>query len=366
MIRAYAPGRVNLIGEHTDYNDGFVMPVAIALGTAATAAPRDDRRVAIRSGAFSGTAGFDLDDLREERRGDWSDYARGVLIELRRAGVPLRGATVELSSTLPIGAGLSSSASLEIALALALLRAAGAPLERAELAQLARRAETTGAGVRSGIMDQFAVLFGRRGCATLLDTRSLQVSHLPLPAGTTVAIANTMVERRLASGEYNRRREECERAVAMLSAAIPRIASLRDATLGDLDACRTELGDVLYRRARHVVTENARVLGAARALEAGDPAAFGALANASHASLRDDYEVSCPELDALAAAARACDGVYGARMTGAGFGGCIVALLEAGRVEAFRATVAQRYRDQTGIEPAFYDGTPADGASADG
>jgi galactokinase len=364
--RTKAPGRVNLIGEHTDYNDGFVMPVAIGYATQVEAAPRGDGIVAIVSDAVDGPAEFRLGAISRERRNDWADYARGILIELERLGVALIGTDARVSSTVPLGAGLSSSASFEVALTQALLGVAGAALDPRAIAGLAQRAEHEGAGVRSGIMDQFAVLFGKAGRATLLDTRSLEVTHLPIPGGTRVAICNTMVKHALSAGQYNARRAECERAVELLRQWYPGIAALRDVTLAQLERRGESLPEAIYRRARHVVSENARVCDAADALTSADPARFGRLMNASHESLRDDYEVSCAELDAMVAAARSCAGVFGARMTGGGFGGCTVNLVEAGALDDFRRDVTRAYYQATGIETAIYDGTPVDGAASDG
>ncbi|HTU81438.1 MAG TPA: galactokinase [Candidatus Acidoferrales bacterium] len=361
-IRARAPGRVNLIGEHTDYNDGFVMPVAIALGTEIVSLPRDDRTLVVDSAAYPQPASFDLDGIPRARRNDWADYARGVILELQSAGVALRPANLRVTSDLPRGAGLSSSASFEVALALALLQGARARMEPREIALLCRRAETTGAGVRSGIMDQFAALFCRAGHALLLDTRSLDYEQLPFPHGVAVVVCNTMTRRSLAAGAYNTRREECERAVRRLRERNAGVRALRDVTPAGLEARRDDLGEPIYRRARHVVGENARVLEARRALQRGDARRLGALMNASHESLRDDYDVSSRELDAMVDAARACEGVYGARMTGAGFGGCTVNLVAADDVDAFRRNVSERYRAITGIVPEIYDGTPSDGA----
>jgi galactokinase len=359
---ARAPGRVNLIGEHTDYNDGFVMPAAIAYATTVEAAARDDRRVVVTSAAAEEPAVLDLDALHGAPSGRWSDYARGVAAELAAAGVALRGADLRVHGTIAFGAGLSSSASFEVAVALALLALAGADIERRELARLCQRAEIEYAGTRCGIMDQFAVLFGRAGRFLLLDTRTMEYTALPVPAGTTVVVANTMVRHELASGEYNRRRAQCEEAGAALRRRLPAITALRDVTMAELEAERDVLSVELYRRARHVVSENARVLQAADALRAGDPVRLGELMNASHESLRTDYEVSCAELEAMVDIARDCRGVYGSRMTGGGFGGCTVTVLDAGAATAFRDDVAHRYLERTGIQPAFYDGTPAGAA----
>ena len=363
MVRAQAPGRVNLIGEHTDYNDGFVMPAAIAYETSVAAAVRDDRIVSMTSAHFPQPGRFDLDALASDRRKDWTDYARGVLIELQRAGVPLRGCDCTIDATLPMGAGLSSSASFEVSLALAMLAIAGATMDKREIARLAQRAEIEHVGIRSGIMDQFAVLFGTPHHAVVLDTRSLEFDLAPLSERASIVIANTMVKHALASGEYNKRREQCEEAVHGIAQRYPEVSSLRDATMEQLEACRAELSNVAFRRARHVIAENARVLEAERAMDVDDLRRFGTLMNASHESLRDDYEVSCAELDALVKAARECPGTFGARMTGGGFGGCTVNLVARGTEEAFREHVAGAYHRATGFNPDFYDGTPVAGAT---
>jgi len=228
---------------------------------------------------------------------------------------------------------------------------------------LAQRAENEYTGTRSGIMDQFAVLFGKPGRAMLLDTRSMDVRYVTVPPDVRLVVCNTMVRHALAGGEYNERRSQCEEAVRLLQRQWPEVRALRDVSLAKLEDPRTVLPDLLYRRARHVITENARVLEAAHALESGDLARFGSLMNASHDSLRDDYAVSCPELDLMVAIARGCDGVYGARMTGGGFGGCTVNAVRPGAVERFRERIVSEYRERTGIAPELYDGTPVAGAS---
>lgn len=357
-----APGRVNLIGEHTDYNGGFVMPAAIGYETRASAALREDRIVRVESQAAGESISFDLRDVRAERRGNWTDYARGIVAELLAAKVPVRGADVRIVTTLPLGGGLSSSASFDVALALALLSAAQFSLERAEIARLSQRADAAYVGVRSGIMDQFAVLFGKAGHVLLLDTRSLEYRYYPLPPKARLVICNTMVKHALASGAYNERRSQCERALERLQRWFPSARDLRDIPVDGLQQHENDLPRVLYRRARHVITENERVLDAAQSLDGGDARGLGELMNASHESLRADYEVSCAELDTMVAIARACDGVYGARMTGGGFGGCTVNLVDAACVPAFEAAVREQYQRQTGMVPDMYDGTPVDGA----
>jgi galactokinase len=239
-------------------------------------------------------------------------------------------------------------------------------MPRIDIAKLAQRAEVDHTGTRSGIMDQFAVLFGEAGSATFLDTRSLDYAHVPVPAGVTIVICNSMVKHALAAGAYNERREQCEAAVERLKTWYPDIRALRDVSLAQLEAHAADIAPIPYHRALHVVSENARVLEAKAAFERNDAAAFGRLMNASHESLRNDYEVSAPELDVMVALARRCEGVYGARMTGGGFGGCTVNLVEAAFVESFRAAIEQGYYRETGMHPDLYDGTPAAGARVDG
>jgi galactokinase len=357
---ARAPGRVNLIGEHTDYNGGFVLPCAIAVSTTVRFVPSGTRMLVVSS-SFGRTE-FDLDALPQNRFGDWRDYARGILFELDYAGIRVDGGTVSVESTVPAGAGLSSSAAFEVALALALVHSADAYLAPLAMAQLAQRAENTHTGTNSGIMDQAAVLFSQAGHALLLDTRALQWNAVPMPENAAIIIAETMQRRALNSGEYNMRRAECERAVELLSQAMPHVASLRDLNPEDLEQAARLLPADLFRRCRHVVTENDRVLRAVDALHREDLQAFGDLMNASHASLRDDYEVSSDALDTMTAAAREC-GALGSRMTGGGFGGCTVSVVPRERAGEFCRSLARKYHEQTGISPAIYDGTPSAGAS---
>ncbi len=356
-----APGRVNLIGEHTDYNDGFVMPVAIGFSTWVTSAPRDDRTVSLFSKNFSERVEFDLDEQNPRAQGHWSDYVKGVAITLERAGHRLRGADLRIRSEVPIGSGLSSSAALEVASGYALLTNSGLIVDRMELAKICQRAENEFVGLRCGIMDHFVCCHGQAGKALLLDCRSLKYKPLPLPEGALLAICNTMVKHALSTGEYNTRRLECEAAVHHFAQSRPNVQALRDVTEGDLELFGSDLDDAIYRRARHVINENARVLAAEVALEKGDLAAFGQLMNNSHRSLRDDYEVSSKELDVMVELARQVRGVYGARMTGGGFGGCTVNLIAAKNVDEFKEAVAQGYEKATGIAPEIYVCSAADG-----
>jgi galactokinase len=357
-----APGRVNLIGEHTDYNDGFVLPLAIDFSTWLAIAPRADRKIVIRSENFSESVEFDLDEPNPRGRGHWSDYPRGVAVMLERAGHQLRGADILLRGEVPVGAGLSSSAAVEVAVGYALCANAGLHVDRLQLALACQRAENDFVGMRCGLMDQFISCFGEKGHALLLDCRSLQFKLLPLPEDVKVVVCNTMVKHELAASEYNVRRAECEEGVRLLAQEISQVRSLRDVSVSDLERLRPKLPDVIYRRCRHIVSENARALAAATALEQGDPVDFGSLMGESHRSLRDDYEVSCAELDLLVELANEVEGVYGSRMTGGGFGGCTVNLVAAASVDLFRQSVATGYAKATGVEPEIYVCTAAQGA----
>jgi galactokinase len=361
VIEARAPGRVNLIGEHTDYNDGFVLPCAIGYETCVTARRRKDRTLEVRSG--DNTAAVALDAIPETRSGDWTDYVRGVLAELRAAGIDLNAAELEVRGTLPIGAGLGSSASFEAALALALLGLASSSLEHAQLARLLQRVDTEYVGTRSEITDQYTVLHARAGSALFLDTRSLQFEHVVVPATVSIVICNSMIERPpTAAAASDERRRECEQSVVRLRSRFRTIRALRDVSMEELMQSRDLLPSPLFERSLHVVGENRRVLEAAAALRGADVARLGALMLASHESLRTNYAVSCPELDTLVRIAGESPGVYGARMIGVGFGGCTVNLVKREQAEPFRRRIAKEYLRATGIAPEFYDGTPVAGA----
>jgi galactokinase len=361
-----APARVNLIGEHTDYNDGFVMPAAIGFYTRALVARRPDRKLVIHSENYSEQVEFDLDHLPPTRAGHWSDYVIGVVKMLVQSGKKLGGANLLVEGNVPQGAGLSSSASIEVAVGYALLdlddqAETRTDIDRTKLALLCQQAENEFVGARCGIMDQFVASHGKCGQALLLDCRSLEYRLLPLPGDAALAICNTMVKHSIAKGEYNQRRAECEAGVRGLSRYLPNTRALRDVTPQDLETYGRELPETIRRRCRHVVNENARVLEAAIALERGDLQAFGSLMLASHRSLRDDFEVSCPELDLMVKLAEQAEGVYGTRMTGGGFGGCTVALVQAACVEAFQRTVQEGYERSTGCKPEIYICSAADG-----
>ncbi len=355
-----APGRVNLIGEHTDYNEGFVMPVALDLWCWVAAAPRSDRTIVIHSVNADETVTLDLDAVWQ-RTGRWPDYIAGVSSMLRAHGV-LQGADLVVHSEVPAGAGLSSSAALEVGVATALLDLSGTALDSLTLARLCQRAENEIVGAACGIMDQYTATHGRAGHALLIDCRSLQHRLLPLPAHLRIVACNSMVRHSIAAGEYNRRRRECEAAVEILGGIHPGVRSLRDVGLTQLERAAASLGDVLSRRARHILTENERVLRTAEALEARDLDRLSPVMAASHRSLKEDFEVSARELDLLVEATRDVSGVYGSRMTGGGFGGCTVNLVHEEAVEEFGRLVATRYATSTGVRPEVYVSTAADAA----
>ncbi|CAN5793255.1 galactokinase [soil metagenome] len=348
---ASAPGRVNLIGEHTDYNGGFVLPCAI------------DRRIAVALGT-GGRGGFetllysaDFDETRQvgEKDGSWADYPRGVGWAMGEAGHELGGFRAAFAGDVPLGSGLSSSAAIEAATALALDALFGFTIERTDLAVLCQRVENDYLGVGTGIMDQYASLLCKAGAALLIDCRSLEAQSVPLDltaAGLALVVCDTRVERGLADTGYNARRATCERAASTLG-----IEELRDATEGDLDL----LSGAELKRARHIVTENARVLAAVEALQNSDFDVFGRLMYASHASLREDFEVSTPELDTFVETARE-RGAIGARLTGAGFGGCAIALVPEAKTNEVTNAAKQAFAEHKFKAPAFYEFVPAAGA----
>ena len=358
MIRTFrAPGRVNLIGEHTDYNGGFVFPAALNLFCDARAEPAADGKLVARSRNLGEQRSWGIADLPDAQpRGDWSDYVAGVAVELARLGVKLVAARLEIDSTVPIGSGLSSSASLEVSVGMALASLAGAQVPLKELALACQRAENNFVGMKCGIMDQFVSVFGEAGHAILMDCRSLGHKAVPVPSGLQLLVVNSMVKHELASSEYNTRRRECEQAVEILG------KPLRDITAEEWPPLEGRLPEILRRRARHVVTENARVLGFVEACRRNDAAKMGQLMAESHRSLREDYQVSCEELDFLVKTAAAREGVAGARMTGGGFGGCTVNLVRSEAMESFREAVACAYKERFGLTPETYACQTADGA----
>ncbi|MGB8833641.1 MAG: galactokinase [Candidatus Sulfotelmatobacter sp.] len=361
-----APGRVNLIGEHTDYNDGFVMPVAIAFDTFVACAETDDGKLSVQSLQEPQTAQFPLRESNARPLGNWTDYVRGVVLQLERQGCTFRGANLLADGHVPIGAGLSSSAALEVASALALLDVSAGPLDRTAVAALCQRAENEFVGSRCGIMDQFASLFSRPGQALLLDCRSLEVRFISIPHGASLVICNTMVKHSIAGGEYNLRRAECESAVQYFAQHRSGVNALRDVTDNDLMQHGRGLTSTLFRRSRHVVAENARVLAAADALESGDLHAFGQLMYESHRSLQNDFEVSCRELDIMVELAADIPGNYGSRMTGGGFGGCTINMVAKEMAKQFAERITSDYQSATQIRPTVYITGAAKGAGSAG
>jgi galactokinase len=352
-----APGRVNLIGEHTDYNDGFVLPMAIDRATGIALRLRADRRVHLFSTVFDEEVEIDLDALAHGGP-SWSEYVKGVAGALLADGAHLRGFDGAVAGDVPMGAGLSSSASLELATARALATSSDLDWDPKAMALRAQRAENEWVGVKCGIMDQLVSAAAEEGAALLIDCRSLETTAVPLPPDVAVIVLDTATRRGLVESAYNERRRQCEEAARLLD-----LPALRDVTPARLAAGAVRLGGTTLRRARHVVTENERVLRAVEALRKRDVATLGDLLDASHESLRDDFEVSSPALDAMVAAARKHPACYGARMTGAGFGGCAVALVKAGQTEPFLASVLADYEQQTGKTPKGYVCRASAGAS---
>lgn len=362
-ISVHAPARVNIIGEHTDYSGGFVLPTTTALRTRVVAAPRSDGIIEAYSTHFDETRSFALDDIRPGSKVSWIEYVKGVAAEIQASGIELTAATLEIDSDIPIGGGLSSSASLELGVAKALLAIAGESIEAPELAQLCQRAEHRYANVQCGIMDQYAIACTRRGHAILLDCGSLDAKQIPIPAEARFILTDSGVRHRLPDGHYNNRAEECTEAVRVLRKNIPELTSLRDLGEGDLEAQRDALGDVLYRRCLHVVSENARVLEAVTALEQDNLERLGELLSACHASLRDNYEVSCDEVECLVNVVSGCRGILGSRMVGAGFGGCVLALTTEDKVDAAVQRIREGYNAELGGEPWLHIVEPSDPAT---
>ncbi|MCL6509531.1 MAG: galactokinase [Anaerolineae bacterium] len=360
---ARAPGRVNLIGEHTDYNDGFVLPMAIDRDVTIVGAPRDDRAVRLHSTNFGAEALFSLDHIEKASTNTWSNYVRGVADVLQQAGLALSGFDGVIHGEVPIGSGLSSSAAIEMATVMAFAAAgAGGPsspnLDGVQAARLAQRAENEFVGVNCGIMDQFISSLGKAGHALFIDCRSLDYALVPVPRGVTVLVVDTDAPRSLAASAYNERRAQCEHAAHAFG-----VRALRDVSVETFERRRSELPNLIAQRAAHVIHENQRVLDAVAALRAGDVATFGRLMNHSHDSLRDLYQVSSKELDAVVDIARSVPGVHGARMTGAGFGGCAIALVEDGRVGELTQAIERDYPQRTGRQPKVYPCVASDGAS---
>jgi galactokinase len=349
-----APGRVNLIGEHTDYADGFVMPAAIDFATLATISPRRNGSIVIRSENYKEQVEFALEELPPRASGHWTDYPLGVLAALRDEGVAIPGFSLTLNGDVPVGAGLSSSAAIEVATMAAVLSLTDAQVSLPRMAQLCQCAENSFVGASTGIMDQFIACCGAADHALLLDCRSLEFRLAPIPPDISLVIANTMVKHSHAGGEYNTRRAEVEEGTEILRRHRPEIRKLRDATLEDLARWGGEMPDAVLKRVRHIVTENARTVAAAEALESGNLEELGRLMYAAHASYRDDFEASCPEADILVALASNEHGCVGARLTGGGFGGCTVNLVHAAHARRFAENLRRGYRQETGIGADIY------------
>ena len=360
-----APGRVNLIGEHTDYNGGFVLPMAIERETIIAAAVRADRKIFVRSMNLNEASEIDLDAPEQKLRGSWLDYVEGVARILERRNLArLCGADMLISSNVPTGAGLSSSAALEIAIGLALSEVSGQTIEKVQLALAGQAAEHEFVGAKVGIMDQYISALGKKGHALLIDCRSLEAVQVPFTNDeTAIVICNSKVEHELAGSEYNTRRAECEQAVEILQKFLPEITQLRDVSVADYEKHANHLPEIISKRCRHIVTENQRTLNAVRALKKDDLKEFGRLMFLSHESLRDDYQVSCRELDLLVEIASGCQGVLGARMTGGGFGGSTVNLVRREYLADFIEKVSKEYFNRTQIETDIYVSGTADGAS---
>jgi len=356
-----APGRVNLIGEHTDYNLGYVLPIAMDLACFSAAAPGSGGKLRLHSVNLDDSAEYTIADIPGLKKcGHWSDYPVGVAQQLMKLGFELQPMDIAVSSTVPVGSGLSSSAALEISSALAMLF--GREIDRTELAQLARRAEREFVGVPVGIMDQYVSVFGETGKAIRIDCRSLTYEAVPLPPPVSIVAVNSLVKHELGSSAYATRVKECAEAVTAIQQTFPGVESLRDVSPDMVDRTRQSMADNVFRRARHVTTENERVVAFTGVAAQGDLLAMGRLFLASHRSMQQDYEISAEEIDFLVDTASALSGVYGARMTGGGFGGCTVNLVSPNRVNAFRQHITAAYERRYNLTPVFYECIPAEGA----
>lgn len=366
-FRVSAPARVNLLGEHTDYTGGLVMPMAIPFETVATISENVAPTYRFRSKGFQGEREFALDD-RSAKTGEWSDYPVGVLRELQKLGIAPPPFTLELAGDVPLGAGLSSSASVEVATCLALLAWSGKTLEAAEIALLCQRAENLYVGSPCGIMDQFVITAATFGHALMLHTRELTYELIPMNTGglkdACVVVCNSQVKHSVATGEYGSRRQQMEVGQEILRQTFPHVRDLGTATLAELEQVKEQMPLESYKRCKHVISENARVLSAKDAMLAGDVERMGELMTLAHASQRDDLETSCDEIDFLVDTAAGLAGCYGTRMTGGGFGGCTVNLVKRSEAEAFSEALKKAYREQWEIEAETYICEAVDGAVA--
>ncbi len=362
-VQVHAPGRINIIGEHTDYNQGYVLPMAVNMGILLTAQKRSDKLVNIYARNLDQKASFSLNKLVPGKNQNWSDYPAGVCWTLQEAGYKLSGADIDFGGDIPIGAGLSSSAALEVATAAAFSHLNGLNIPEKKLALLSQKAENEYVGVRCGIMDQFASALSIKDCALFLDCRSLEYEHIPLDLGEHVfMIIDSRIKRSLASSAYNRRREECTEALALINRSTGmQKKSLREVSLAEIEKARPLMLPELYNRAYFVIKENKRVLETVQAFQRGDLHTCGSLINQSHEGLRRLFEVSCKEVNLIVDAAQSFRGVLGARMTGAGFGGCVVALVCRERIQKLQERILEKTRVTSVKEPVFYITAPAAG-----
>lgn len=359
-----APGRVDLMGIHTDYNGGFVLPVAVNLDVVAAGRLRDDKNVAVYSQNFDAKSEFSLDDITHDDINKWSNYVRGVVFFLQEVGIELRGADIVMHGNVPIGSGMSSSAAIEMATGFLFQSLLDFDLSGPDMALIGQKAENKFVGVNTGIMDQFISRLGKKDHALFIDCRTLEYDQFPLDTSRVkIVVCDTMKRRGLVDSEYDLRRSQCEEASRLFAQWIPNVTQLRDVTSADFEKYKDRLPDVVRKRAEHVIYENERVLESRTVLERGDFEGFGKLMNASHDSARDLYEVSCAELDAMAEVCRSAPGSLCNRMAGAGFGGCSVSLVQDNFVERFASVVAVEYEKKTCLAPNLYICTAEDGAS---
>ena len=359
---ARAPGRVDLMGSHTDYNQGYVLTQAIDRDTWIAARPRADRRVRIASLNLEGMVEFDLEQIEPDRMFPWTNYVRGVALMMQKDGYPLHGFDGLVHSTVPVGSGLSSSAALEVSAAMLFNLLGDLAIDPVRMALICQRAENEFVGMNCGILDQYTSTMGQADCALLLDCRQLISQNKPIPAGMQVVICDTRAKRELTGSEYPERRAQCEQGVQILSRFLPGIRALRDVTIAEFEPYEHELPTVIARRCRFVIEENQRVLDSAAAIVAGERDQIGDLAVASFAGAKYLYEISSPEMEKMLAAMQSAPGVIGARQAGAGFGGCMVAIVEQEQVEPFAAHVLEAYQDSAGIAAQVYPASAAAGA----
>jgi galactokinase len=357
-----APGRVNLIGEHTDYNNGYVFPVAINRQTIIAASVRTDNKLRIYAHNFNSCVEVALDKLERTKEKSWSNYTKGVAAALQENGIKLTGANLLIHSDIPNGAGLSSSAALEMASAYALLALNNIAMPPLDMINVCHNAEFHFVGVHCGIMDQFISCLGKKDHALFLDCESLEHEHVHIPSGCKLVVCDTGVKRNLAASEYNVRRQQCSEGAQQLSYVLPSVKTLRDVSVRQFEQFKGKLGDIIRKRCRHVIHENERVLQSVHALKSNDLSEFGKLMYQSHLSLKNDYEVSCAELDAVVDICAEVDGVYGARMTGGGFGGAAICLVRSEQVEEVVVRLSKEYPQKTGRKPAIQICTIEDGA----